>query len=146
MRGSWYAPGGVLLVVQMQFLVVDDNRDGRFLISRAVKNRYLKSSVREFPDVAALEKALKESLAEARRECVIIAGRTAKHEGAELVRTIRELDPAAPIVAVGHPLESTAAMEAGARAFVNYDAWLMLGPTLERVAGPPSKLTKKSPE
>lgn len=57
----------------------------------------------------------------------VIAHRAADVDGLALVRTMREANPAVPIVMVSGIDRSKAAIAAGANAFLSYDEWLRIG-------------------
>lgn len=118
--------------MQPQFLLIDDNRDGRELIARAVQRKYRDAPLRDFPEFAAAVPVLAEVGADP-GDWIVLAGRTAEHGTTALVAAIRAAHPHVPIIALGRQDEARASLEAGATHFLAYEAWLLLGVMVERV-------------
>jgi DNA-binding NtrC family response regulator len=104
------------------FLVIDFQRDSRFLLVKTLARKFPEAVIRECEDAAqAVQMARTQDVA------CIVTHRTFETPGAELVRQLREVDPSVPIVMVSGLDRQRAAMEAGATSFLNYDEWLRIG-------------------
>jgi hypothetical protein len=57
----------------------------------------------------------------------VVAHRTQETDGQTLIRALRAVDPAVPIVMVSGIDRREAARLAGANAFLHYDEWLRIG-------------------
>ena len=114
----------------MKFLLVDDNPENRFLISKTL--------IRKFPNAVLTEcQSADVAVQLLQRETVtlIVAHRTAEVHGSDLVRLLREAAPTTPIIAVSSVDQSAAARAAGAARFQLLDQWLMLGQAAAEVLG-----------
>jgi DNA-binding NtrC family response regulator len=118
--------------VQPRFLLIDDNRDGRSVIARAVQRKYRDDTLREFPTFAAARPALVE-LGTDPDNWIVLGGRTTEYETVALVAAIRAAHRRVPLIALGRPEEAFASLAAGATHFLAYEAWLLLGVMVERV-------------
>ena len=105
-----------------KFLVVDDNTDSRFLLVKTLLRKFPKSVVQETQDAATASE-----LAASDQVSAIVVHRAVDIDGVTLVRLIRDANPVVPIVMVSGIDRSKSAVEAGATAFLNYDAWLRIG-------------------
>jgi len=126
-----------------QFLIIDDNRDGRFVLSRALFQKYRSATLHEFRDLAAARESL-EKLPLDGGQTVVLLHRTPQLEGAALIRSVRALHRRVLIVALGDPAIAGQAIEAGATCFLEYAAWLRLGPMIKDLEGTQPNLTEKS--
>lgn len=109
------------------FLVVDFQRESRFLLVKTLVRKFPRAVIRECEDAAqAVQMARTQDVA------AIITHRTFETPGADLVRQLREVDPEVPIVMVSGMDREKAAMDAGATSFMNYDEWLRIGTIVER--------------
>lgn len=112
----------------MNFLIIDDNPDNRFLVAKTL--------LRKFPEAAVVECQL---LAVAKRILctqavdLVVAHRTADALETELVQALRELHATVPIIAVSAIDRETDMIGAGANAFQLTDQWLLIGRTAERL-------------
>lgn len=105
-----------------RFLVIDENPDGRFLLSKTL--------LRAFPDAAIVEcQAAETGFRVLRTEAVaaVISHRTFEYDGATLVRELRKISAAVPIIMTSGIDREKIALEAGATRFFNYDQWLRIG-------------------
>jgi DNA-binding NtrC family response regulator len=105
-----------------RFLVIDENPDGRFLLSKAL--------LRAFPDAAVLECQVAETGFRVLRHedvAAVIAHRTFEFDGVSLIRELRKIDAAVPIIMTSGIDREKLALEAGATAFFSYDQWLKIG-------------------
>ena len=109
------------------FLVVDFQRESRFLLVKTLLRKFPRAVIRECEDAEqAVQMARTQDIA-----CVI-THRTFDTPGAELVRQLREADPKVPIVMVSGMDRQRAAMDAGATILLNYDEWLRIGTIVEQ--------------
>ncbi|MES2695931.1 MAG: response regulator [Verrucomicrobiota bacterium] len=114
-----------------RFLIVDDNADARSLLARTLIRKFPQSLVTECGDAdTAILTARAEKLA------AIIVHRAGEMTGIELLPHLRKVAPDTPIIYVSGIDRSRQAMEAGATAFLNYDAWLGLGTLVARLMDP----------
>jgi DNA-binding NtrC family response regulator len=109
-----------------QFMIIDDNRDGSFVLNRSLFGHFRTAAVHEYRDLESATDALR-ALPEDGGPVVVLTHRTAKLAGAELVRSIRDLHPRVPIIAMGDPGEEAKVLAAGATGYLDYAAWLRLG-------------------
>lgn len=108
------------------FLVIDFQRDSRFLLVKTLARKFPHAVIRECEDA---EQAVQ--MARTQDVACVVTHRTFETSGAELVRRLREVDPAVPIVMVSGLDRERVAMEAGATSFLNYDEWLRIGSVVE---------------
>lgn len=105
-----------------RFLIVDDNADGRSLLTRTLLRKFPQCLATECGDAGtAVVTAQNEKLD------AIIVHRAGEITGLELIPTLRKAAPETPIVYVSGLERKAEATAAGATAFLNYDAWLGLG-------------------
>jgi DNA-binding NtrC family response regulator len=109
------------------FLVVDFQRESRFLLVKTLLRKFPRAVVRECEDA---EQAVQ--MARTQDVACIITHRTFETPGADLVRQLREVDPDVPIVMVSGVDRAKAALDAGATSFLNYDEWLRIGTIVEQ--------------
>jgi hypothetical protein len=119
------------LVVQPQFLLIDDNRDGRSIIARAVQRKYHAAPLREFTAFAAAAPAL-QSLGPDPGTWIVVTGQTSEYDPVALAAAVRTTHSRVPIIALGRN-DAAAALASGATHFLEYEAWLLLGVIIERV-------------
>lgn len=108
------------------FLVVDFQRESRFLLVRTLLRKFPRAVIRECEDA---EQAVQ--MARTQDVACIITHRTFDTNGVDLVRQLRDVDPAVPIVMVSGMDRAKAAIDAGATSFLNYDEWLRIGTIVE---------------
>jgi hypothetical protein len=116
-----------------QFLLIDDNRDGRCVIARAVQRKFDEAPLHEFAALSAAEPML-QGIGADPGTWIVVTGRTAEHTPVALAAAVRAMHPRVPIIVLGHN-EAAAALAAGATHFLEYEAWLLLGRLIERVTG-----------
>jgi CheY-like chemotaxis protein len=114
------------------FLVIDSLPESRLLFVKTLLRKYPAATIHESADST---KALE--LARAFDLRAIIANRTADVRGCELVRRLRDADPAVPIVLVSVSESEAEALAAGANAFLAYDEWLRLATVVDQLASSP---------
>jgi CheY-like chemotaxis protein len=105
-----------------KFLIVDDNADSRTLLCKTLLRKFPDSVIQECQngDTAI-------AVVRGERLQAVIAHRTFEYDGETLVRLLRRVDPAVPIIMVSGYDRREIAAAAGADAFMNYDAWLTVG-------------------
>lgn len=113
-----------------KFLVVDDNSENRFFVTKTLLRKFPQAIVQEVQEsVPAKLAASSEKLA------AIIVHRAVDLEGVPLIKELRSIDANIPILMVSGRIECPEAFEAGANAFLNYDAWLRIGTVVEELVG-----------
>lgn len=113
-----------------RFVVIDENADGRFLISKTL--------LRAFPHAAVIEcESADTAFCVLRSELLtaIIAHRTIEYDGAGLVRELRKMNATVPIIMTSGIDRETIALQAGATRFLNYDRWLTIGTCVAEILG-----------
>lgn len=104
------------------FLVVDHNRDSRFLLVKSLSRKFPQARILEVDDG---EEAVQR--AAARGLTAIVTHRTSEYFGTELVEKLREANTEVPIVMVSGIERTAPALVAGADRFMLYDEWLRIG-------------------
>jgi response regulator RpfG family c-di-GMP phosphodiesterase len=121
-------------------LVVDDNPESRFLLTKTL--------LRKFPQVMVLECA---DAGSAQRTAalepldVIVLHRTADVIGVDLIRMLREVSDSIPIIMVSGIDRSTEAIAAGANFFLSYDEWLRIGTVVAELLSLPAPVEHHAP-
>ena len=110
------------------FLIVDDNPDGRFLISKTLLRKFPTSVIVECQSAEAAFRELT-----VRKVSLIITHRTYEFEGIALVSELRQRAPDVPILMTSGIDRQDAARRAGADAFLTYEQWLMVGSHVARL-------------
>lgn len=105
-----------------RFLIVDDNPDGRSLLTRTLLRKFPRALLTECsdPDRAATS-------AQVGAFDAIVVHRAGELTGIELIALIRKAAPDVPLIYISGVDRGREALDAGASAFLNYDAWLGLG-------------------
>lgn len=111
-----------------KFLVIDDNVDNRFLLSRTLRRKYPDAVIEECSTLEDAHRVIAAGKLDA-----IISHRAGEIDGIELVRELRLADPAVPIVMVSGFDRTRAALAAGATRFLNYDEWLRLPSVIDEI-------------
>src|SRR2546430_8454477 len=106
-----------------QFLIVDDIAENRYLLSRTLLRKYPLANITECEESEP-------AVAAARHEkpLAAIVHRTRDADAPQMVRLLRQVNGTLPIIVVSGRETFPEAIEAGATAFLNYDAWLPIGP------------------
>lgn len=117
--------------MQPQFLVIDDNRDGRCVVARAVQRKFHEAPLHEFATFAAAAPVL-QGMAADPGTWIVVTGQTSEHAPVALAAAVRAMHSRVPIIVLGHN-EAAAALASGATHFLEYEAWLLLGKLIERV-------------
>lgn len=109
-----------------EFLLIDDNADNRFLLSKTLLRKFPNALMQECQDSEP-------ALVAARRPAITaaIVHRATDVDGLPLIEMIRKARPTLPILFVSGADLRTKAFEVGATAFLNYDAWLRVGIVVE---------------
>lgn len=106
----------------LNFLIIDDNPDSRFLL--------VKTLLRKFPSAVVQECQSGESALDLARRAdtnAIVAHRATEMSGLALIRHLRAVNATVPIVMVSSTDRRDSAVAAGASAFLLYDEWLRIG-------------------
>jgi len=115
-----------------QFLLIDDNRDGRCVIARAVQRKFHEAPLHEFVTFAAALPLLR-SLETDPGSWIVVTGQTSEHDPVALAAAVRAVHPQVLLIVLGHN-QAAAALAAGATHFLEYEAWLLLGRLIEGIA------------
>ena len=118
--------------VKLQFLLIDDNREGDSRISGTLLQRFPEAKLTEFPTFAAARDALSGLPLEA-PDCIAIAGRVRDLATVPLIKAVRACNSCVPVIAMGSLIDEPEAIGAGANRFLDYEAWLLLPPTIHRL-------------
>jgi DNA-binding response OmpR family regulator len=121
-------------------LVIDYHPESRHLLVRTLRRKYPQAKLLESDDA---ENAL--AIAASPDLSVIVTHRTFEVSGVELVRALRAVNATVPILMVSGMDRQTAALAAGANAFLHYDEWLRVGTVVEELLGrsdPPPRASK----
>lgn len=114
----------------LRFLVIDDNPDGRFLISKTLLRKFPTSTVVECQSAeSAFQIVATEKLS------LVVSHRTFDCDGPTLVRELRSRAPHVPIVMMSGIDRQDQAVSAGANTFLTYDEWLMIGNRVVELLG-----------
>jgi CheY-like chemotaxis protein len=122
---------------RITFLVVDHNRESRFLLVKTLLRKYPGCVIHETDDP---EQAV--TLAQRGGLTAIISHRTSEMLGVELVARFREVDLKVPIVMVSGIERTGPALRAGADCFLLYDEWLRIGTVVEQLLAHPRAHTE----
>jgi CheY-like chemotaxis protein len=109
-----------------KFLVVDDVAENRYLLAKTLLRKFSASLIQECEDSAPAIAAAQHD-----RLTAIIVHRSSDVDGLSLIAMIRQVNPSVPIIMVSGRESCPGAIEAGATAFLNYDAWLRIGTVVE---------------
>ena len=108
----------------MKFLVVDDNPDNRFLVSKTL--------LRKFPNAAVVECQTLETATTFLKQVkvdLVVAHRTPELGDRALIRELRSVHPTVPIIAISSIDRRAEVLAAGANRFHLSDEWLLIGNT-----------------
>ncbi len=109
-----------------KFLLIDDVPENRFLVSKALLQKYPGSLVQECEESTPAIAAVQHD-----RHSAIIVHRGRDVDGPTLVALLRRVNATVPIVMVSGRESCPAAIEAGANAFLNYEGWRRIGDVVE---------------
>jgi response regulator RpfG family c-di-GMP phosphodiesterase len=114
-------------------LVVDDNPESRFLLTKTLLRKFPQVMVLECADASSAQRtAATEPLD------VIVLHRTADVIGVDLIRMLRDVSDKIPIIMVSGIDRSVEAMAAGANFFLSYDEWLRIGTVVAELLSLPA--------
>ena len=116
------------MVSAPEFLVIDDNRDSRFLLAKTLLRKFPDAILHECETSAAALAAVR-----TRPLAAIISHRTADTPGLDLLVELRALNRTVPIIMVSGIDRKAAALAAGADRFFLYDEWLRIGTVVDDV-------------
>lgn len=126
----------------LKFLIIDDNPDSRFLLTKTL--------LRKFPGAAMLESQTSGravAILSRDKPSAVIAHRAEEMDGATLIRLLREQNSTVPIVMVSGIDRTDLARLSGANFFLHYDEWLRIGTVvadlLKTVASDESQQTEQ---
>jgi CheY-like chemotaxis protein len=112
----------------VHFLVIDHNKDSRFLLVKCLLRKFPRASIREVEEgEAAIE------LARTVKLDAIITHRTREYYGTELVKKLRQANEEVPILMVSGIERTAPALAAGADGFMLYDEWLRIGTVVKEL-------------
>jgi CheY-like chemotaxis protein len=111
-----------------KFLIIEDNLDNRYLLTRTLARKFPNAEIRECGDIATAR-----AVATGESVDVVILHRADLSDGIELIRDVRQLNPAVPITMVSRVDRTREALAAGATRFLPYDEWLRIGLVTEEV-------------
>lgn len=106
----------------LRFLVIDDDADGRFLLSQTLQRKFPRAAVAECGTEDEAYRILEHQPAS-----VVVSHRISDQAGLALVRELRRRTSGILLLMVGAARCRPDAIAAGADAFVPYEEWLMLG-------------------
>lgn len=124
------------MVTAPEFLVIDDNRDSRFLLTKTLLRKFPAAVLHECETSEAALATLR-----SRHLAAIISHRSAETPGIELLLELRALNRDVPIVMVSGVDRKAAALAAGANRFFLYDEWLRIGTVVDDVLAQRSSST-----
>ena len=116
------------MAAPLQFLVIDDNADSRFLLVKTLLRKFPSAVLHECQSSAA---AL--VMAKTAELSAIISHRTTETAGIALLRELRAINPQVPLVMVSGVDRRELALAAGADRFLLYDEWLRVGTVVEEL-------------
>jgi response regulator RpfG family c-di-GMP phosphodiesterase len=106
----------------VKFLIIDDNPDNRFLLTKTLLRKYPAAALVECQSVDTAMRVLKSEAID-----LIVAHRATEVGGADLVREVRRVNATTPIIAVSGVNRCRETLAAGANRFQLLDEWLMVG-------------------
>ena len=112
----------------LQFLVIDDNADSRFLLVKTLLRKFPSAVIQECQSSAAAH-----AMAQSAGLAAIVSHRTTETAGIDLLRELREINPHVPMIMVSGVDRHDTALAAGADGFLLYDEWLRIGTLVERL-------------
>lgn len=116
-----------------RFLVIDDDSNGRLCVSKTLLRHYPTAVVQECQDLNTAIGLVSEVPMDG-AQTVVIARRTLQSCGRELISALRAAHTAVPIVWMGNSQDAALAPSAGATRFLDKEAWLVIGTTVEDLA------------
>jgi CheY-like chemotaxis protein len=120
----------IVLTSPASFVIVDDVDDNRFLVSKALLRSFPSASIIECVDSSTALAAV-----QCEKPAAIIVHRSFDLNGPAMIRALRGVT-SIPIVMVSGRESCPEAIEAGANAFLNYEAWARIGTVIAEVLSP----------
>jgi CheY-like chemotaxis protein len=114
-----------------RFLIVDDVDENRFLLAKTLLRKFPGSLITECDEATTALATIK-----ADPPTALIVHRARDLDGLSLIRELRKLDRSTPIILVSGRESCPEAVETGATAFLNYEAWLRIGTVVEEILSP----------
>ena len=108
--------------LDLTFLIVDDDPDGRFLVAKTLLRKFPKAAITECQDAEAAFLIFDRQLVS-----LIICHRTFEFDGIALIAEFRKRNASVPILMMSGIDRKNPALAAGADAFLTYEEWLMVG-------------------
>lgn len=124
----------------IKILIVDDVADSRALVVRTILRKFPTALVQECQESATAVLA-----ASTERFDVIVAHRAVDIDGLQLVRIIRAVNAAVPVLMISGLDRTRATVEAGATRFHNYDEWLRIGTVIAEMLAVPATVESPAP-
>jgi response regulator RpfG family c-di-GMP phosphodiesterase len=118
----------------VKFLIIDDNPDNRFLLTKTLLRKYPAAALVECQSIDTAMRVLKNEAID-----LIVAHRATEVGGADLVREVRRVNTTTPLIAVSGVNRCRETLAAGANRFQLLDEWLMVGHVAAQLL--PSPLT-----
>jgi CheY-like chemotaxis protein len=113
-----------------KFLVIDDNADGRALLTKTLMRKFPSSIIHECQDAESAVSDVARGGVD-----VVVVHRVWDVDGATLIRRLRAANLSVPIIAVSGIDRTKEALAAGATRFLSYDEWLRVGTIVSEVLG-----------
>ena len=127
-------------MLPLQFLILDDNPDTRFLLSKTLLRKFPTCVLQEYQDAdSAVAAAGKKGVD------LIVVHRLWDIDGVSLIKRLRAANPRVPIIAVSGIDRSAETLAAGATRFLHYDEWLRIGTVAAAIVGLPIESTAPFP-
>jgi hypothetical protein len=120
----------IVLTSPLSFVIVDDVDDNRFLVSKALLRSFPSSSI-----IECLESSAALAAVQCEKPAAVIVHRSFDLNGPAMIRALRGVT-STPIVMVSGRESCPEAIEAGANAFLNYEAWARIGAVIAEVLSP----------
>jgi CheY-like chemotaxis protein len=111
-----------------KFLIIEDNLDNRFLLTRTLARKFPAAEIQECSDLIAAR-----LIASTERIDAVVLHRVDLSDGIELIRSVRQVNQEVPIIMVSGYDRTREALAAGATRFLLYDEWLRIGTVVEEV-------------
>jgi DNA-binding NtrC family response regulator len=105
-----------------KFLVVDDVPENRFLLAKTLLRKFPGAIVQECEETVTAVAAARDD-----RLTAVVVHRAIDSDGLSLTAAIRGANPTVPIIIVSGQESCPGAIQAGANAFLNFEAWLRIG-------------------
>ena len=105
------------------FLILDDNPDGRFMVSKTLLRKFPQAMIHECADCDVAAEFVKSS-----QPSLAIVHRSLDADHVEAIQKLRAINPDLIILALsGDPRKEAEVLNAGATKFLHYDKWLLIG-------------------